>query len=206
MALWWKAFCALQKMGRSHIRGFVRTHVREWLRRSPQCGRQAPDAWLIALDDERGFFRLRERIRDKPLVLIFGSFTCPPFRHTATDLIAPLYERFCEVADFLTIYIKEAHADDEWPLPNNVEDSACYRQPRLFQDRLKIAEHFVQWQGYPVPVAVDDMKNTACRRYAAYPERLYVIAEDGTVAYRGGRGPFEYNPGELEAWLEQHFS
>ena len=33
---------------------------------------------------------------------------------------------------------------------------------------------------------------------------LVVIGEDGRVAYKGGTGPFNFNPDELEAWLEEN--
>ena len=34
---------------------------------------------------------------------------------------------------------------------------------------------------------------------------LYVIDEAGMVAYKGGKGPFDFNPDELDGWLEQRF-
>ena len=33
------------------------------------------------------------------------------------------------------------------------------------------------------------MDDAACKGYGAWPERLYAIATDGTVAYQGGQGP-----------------
>jgi hypothetical protein len=37
--------------------------------------------------------------------------------------------------------------------------------------------------------------------YSGMPDRLYVIDRDGKVAYKGGRGPFGYKPGEMEQSL-----
>lgn len=39
-----------------------------------KVGSDAPDATLVALDGQTRF-HLRERTKDKPLVLVFGSFT-----------------------------------------------------------------------------------------------------------------------------------
>ena len=39
-----------------------------------KVGDQAPDARILALDGVTGF-RIRERIANRPLVLVFGSFT-----------------------------------------------------------------------------------------------------------------------------------
>jgi hypothetical protein len=33
------------------------------------------------------------------------------------------------------------------------------------------------------------------------PDRLYVIGRDGRVVYKGGRGPFGFNAGEMEQAL-----
>lgn len=50
----------------------------------------------------------------------------------------------------------------------------------------------------------DSTKDETRLAFAAYPERLYVLAGDGTVVYQGGPGPFNYNMDELATWLK-HF-
>ena len=49
------------------------------------------------------------------------------------------------------------------------------------------------------------MNNAANDAYAAWPERLYIIDENGKIAYRGGMGPFNYNPAEVRAWLAARY-
>jgi type I thyroxine 5'-deiodinase len=39
------------------------------------------------------------------------------------------------------------------------------------------------------------------RAYLATPDRLYVVDRDGRIAYRGGPGPFGFNPREMEQTL-----
>lgn len=51
------------------------------------------------------------------------------------------------------------------------------------------------------PLLLDSMSNEAERAYAAHPERLYVIGPDRQVLFKGGKGPFGYQPEELERWL-----
>ena len=48
-----------------------------------------------------------------------------------------------------------------------------------------------------IPAVVDGMDNAVAKAYAAAPDRLYLIAKDGTVAYQGRRGPFGFLPDEL---------
>ncbi len=88
-------------------------------------------------------------------------------------------------------------------MPSNEKDHVCYLQPRSLADRINIARDFSQRFGYPLPLGVDDMDNAADARYAAWPERLYVIDEHGRIAYKGGMGPFDYHPEQVRAWLAE---
>jgi len=117
-----------------------------------------------------------------------------------------IYNRFKEQADFLTIYIKEAHPDDEWQMQSNLDEEVCYLQPKTVEQRVAIANDFSRRFNYPLPLAVDPMDDRANKAYAAWPERLYVIGEDGRIVYKGGTGPFDYKPEELRAWLEARFA
>ncbi len=105
----------------------------------------------------------------------------------------------------MTIYIKEAHAEDQWKMQVNDDQGICYPQPKTLRDRLAVARDFVRRFHYPIPVLVDDMSNRADLLYAAWPERLYVIDEKGPIVYKGKTGPFGYHPEELEAWLAKRF-
>jgi type I thyroxine 5'-deiodinase len=109
-----------------------------------------------------------------------------------------------ERARFLTVYIKEAHPEDEWQMDSNEEENVCYPQPRTLGERVAIANDFVKRFDYDVPMAVDGMENVAEKAYAAWPERFYVV-EDGRVAYKGEVGPFGFKPDEVENWLKARF-
>ena len=90
-------------------------------------------------------------------------------------------------------------------MKSNVKDDVCYAQPRNLSDRLTIANDFIKRFKYPVPFGVDDMNNAATDAYSAWPERLYILDENGKIAYRGGIGPFNYEPKEVRAWLSTRF-
>jgi len=49
------------------------------------------------------------------------------------------------------------------------------------------------------------MADTARLAYDAWPERLYII-DAGKVVYKGDPGPYGYDLGEVEAWLQQRFA
>jgi len=118
-----------------------------------------------------------------------------------------LYDDYKDHVDFLTIYVREAHPTDEWQMKSNEKgkDDVCYAQPKTLAQRVAIANDFTQRFKYPVPFGIDPMNNAANDAYAAWPERLYILDEQGHVAYKGGNGPFKYNPQEVRDWLAARY-
>jgi hypothetical protein len=119
--------------------------------------------------------------------------------------VVQIYEDYKEHADFLTVYVREAHPTDEWQMKSNVKDEVRYAQPKTLAQRVAIANDFTKRFKFPLPFGIDDMTNAANDAYAAWPERLYVIDESGHIAYRGGMGPFNYNPAEVREWLAARY-
>ena len=70
------AFIGLSMMAGSprDVYGMVRYALPHMHRGTLKVGSDAPDALLVALDGVSRF-HIRERTHDRPLVLIFGSFT-----------------------------------------------------------------------------------------------------------------------------------
>lgn len=116
-----------------------------------------------------------------------------------------MHERYGNRADFLTVYVKEAHPEDEWQQDENITEDVCYKQPKTTEQRLAIANDFVGRFKFPIPLLVDPIENPANEVYAGWPERLYVIDEQGTIVYKGETGPFGFHPEEVEAWLAKRF-
>ena len=118
-----------------------------------------------------------------------------------------LYDDYKDHVDFLTIYIREAHPQDEWQMKSNLKDKddVCYTQPKNLEQRVAIANDFTKRFKFGVPFGIDQMNNAANDAYAAWPERLYVIDETGHISYKGGNGPFKYDPKEVRAWLAQRY-
>lgn len=77
-------------------------------------------------------------------------------------------------------------------------------QPQTWEERLELARTCCLRLGLTVPLLLDGMENEADRAYQAWPERLYVIGTDGTILYRGGKGPYGFRPDELEVFLSEY--
>ena len=101
-----------------------------------------------------------------------------------------IYSQYKDQAEFLTVYIKEAHPTDEWQMPDNETDKVCYSQPRTTGQRVAIANDFVKRFEWPLPLVVDPIENPANELYAGWPERLYVVDAKGVIVYKGKPGPF----------------
>jgi hypothetical protein len=119
--------------------------------------------------------------------------------------VQQIYEDYKEHADFLTVYVREAHPTNEWQMKSNIKDDVCYAQPKTLEQRLAIANDFTKRFKYSLPFGIDDMSNAAEAAYSAWPERLYIIDESGHIGYRGGNGPFNYNPKEVRDWLAARY-
>jgi type I thyroxine 5'-deiodinase len=109
-------------------------------------------------------------------------------------------------ADFLTVYISEAHASDEWALPDAEGAGELIPsgivQPRSLDARAALARCFASRFPGVGRLVVDSIDNSANRAYAAWPERLYIIV-DGVVVFKSGPGPFGYVLDDVRKWLEQ---
>jgi hypothetical protein len=118
-----------------------------------------------------------------------------------------LYNDYKDHVDFLTIYIREAHPLDEWQMKSNEKDKddVCYAQPKNIEQRVAIAQDFTKRYKFAVPFGIDQMSNAANDAYAAWPERLYIVDENGHIRYKGGNGPFKYDPKEVRSWLAQRY-
>ena len=120
--------------------------------------------------------------------------------------IEELQNKYSDVANFVIVYIKEAHPDDEWQVDSNEDGGIIYTQPTSTEERRELARAFVDQMDVETETLLDDIDNTAMACYAAWPERLYIIGTDGRIIYKGGMGPFYFDPDEVEEILQKEFA
>ncbi len=117
-----------------------------------------------------------------------------------------LRKDFQDQAEFLLVYVKEAHPEDEWISAGNTKQGILFKQPTTIEERLDIARAFIGKMDVETRTLVDDIANTAEELYAAWPERIYVIDRGGTIIYKGGIGPYFFDPDEVREFLEDRFT
>jgi hypothetical protein len=105
---------------------------------------------------------------------------------------------------FLAIYVREAHPTDGWRMESNDRVGISIAQPRTKKEREGVAARCCSALKMTMPLLVDEIDDRVGHAYSGMPDRLYVIGRDGRVVYKGGRGPFGFNAGEMEQALIMH--
>jgi hypothetical protein len=166
---------------------------------SPKPGMEAPAFTLELLSPEghrTGETRHLRDHRGRPVALIFGSYTWPPFRAQAGRL-NEIYRTYREQVDFYCVYIREAHPEDGWQVPSNVKQGVVFQQPTTADERAAVAEACLLRLNLEMPMLLDDMDDVADRAYVALPDRLYVVDAAGSVALQSGPGPWGF---DVDSW------
>jgi len=104
---------------------------------------------------------------------------------------------------FLAVYVKEAHPEDGWILTENRRSGISVVDPQTADARAEVAGACATALRLAMPMAVDAVDNAVTSAYGGWPDRLYLVRADGRIAYRGGEGPFGFDPDELGAAIER---
>ncbi len=180
------------------VKGLFRQEIGS-LQPGPKVDHLAPDFTLKTVDGKEEV-TLSKKVGPKPVVLVFGNFTCGPFRSQAGN-IEKLFQRYKNRATFVMVYVREAHPTDGWSMESNDRIGVSERQPRNYEERVAVAQKCSKTLDFGFPMLVDTIDDTVGARYSGMPGRFYVIDPDGKVAYKSGRGPFGFKPAELEQSL-----
>ncbi|WP_422923499.1 deiodinase family protein [Singulisphaera sp. PoT] len=180
------------------VKGLFRQEIGS-LQPGPALNESAPDFTLKTVDGSSEK-TLSKEVGPKPVVLVFGNFTCGPFRSQAGN-VEKVFKRYKDRATFLMVYVREAHPTDGWHMESNDRVGVALRQPTSYDERVSVAQTCSKALGLGMPMLVDTIDDEVGARYSGMPSRLYVIDGQGKVAYKSGRGPFGFKPDEMEQAL-----
>jgi len=115
-----------------------------------------------------------------------------------------VFERYRERAEFLVVYIREAHPTDT---PRAMlGDSKQVMDPRTLDERKAAAQRCREETATGIPIGLDGMEDRVARAYDAYPDRIYVVGAGGRARYRSDRGPEGFSVDVLEERLAKLLS
>jgi thiol-disulfide isomerase/thioredoxin len=136
----------------------------------PGPGDLAPEFDLPTTDGGR--FDRDSLARDgRPVLLVFGSLTCPVTESAGPGLNA-LHQRYGDAVRFVAVNVREAHPGSDT------------RQPETPADKLQHALALRRHHGFTFETAVDDVEGTLHRAFGTRPSSAYLLAPDGRIVFR----------------------
>jgi hypothetical protein len=145
------------------------------------AGGLAPDLLLPNLR-QPGQIHLAELWSQKPLVLIFGSFSCDIFDELMKPMQA-LYETYQDRMEFLIVGIREAGHD-------NVTARFLYEQVDLENETIDTREQrscrAADYLHITIPMASDREDRKAESAYQGFPTRIVVVDTGGKIVLNAG--------------------
>jgi len=163
-------------------------------------GSAAPDFTLLPSSGDRRV-RLSEFRGKRPVVLVLGSYTCPKFRSQAPILNA-LYERYHDRAEFLLVYIREAHGAGSWQSTINQREGIDLADATTFEQKRGYAASCVRKLKIPYTATVDPLDNGTDKAYIAWPSRVYLVDKQGRVAFNSLLDELNFEASRLDSALK----
>ncbi|MFG3408071.1 peroxiredoxin family protein [Streptomyces sp. NPDC048142] len=108
---------------------------------------------------------------DRPVLLVFGSLTCPVTESSAAG-IRDLHSRYGDRIRFVLVYVREAHPGATTP------------QPKTLEQKQRNATALRARHGFPFEVAVDDIDGALHRAFGPRPNSAYLIDPSGVIVFR----------------------
>ncbi len=110
-----------------------------------------------------------------------------------------LYAEYKDQVQFYLIYIREAHPDNGWQVPNNLIEDIIYEEPTTDAERTEVAVACQINLDLHMPMLIDSIDNDIDQKYVGLPMRLFLVDAEGKIAYAGDKGPFGWDDEAFEA-------
>ena len=137
-----------------------------------------------------------------PVVLIFGSYSCPNFRGSA-DALKSMQQRFGSHIAFLLVYIREAHAAGDWQSTRNTREGLTLPPAATMLEKENHAALCSRQLHLPFPAVVDRMDGAVEAAYNAWPSRAFVIDKAGKLVYSTRLTELDFHAETMESVLRE---
>lgn len=108
---------------------------------------------------------------DNPVLLVFGSMTCP-MTASAAPTVQQLYDEFGDRVDFVMLYVREAHPGE------------LITQAETMDEKLEHARALKQLYDIPWTVAADAIDGDLHRALDPKPNSAFLVGSDETILFR----------------------
>ena len=132
-------------------------------------GDQVPAFELITTGGER--LVNGDVFGENPVLLVFGSMTCPMTASSAPS-VQEMYEEFGEHVDFIMMYVREAHPGENYP------------QAETIHDKLESARALKEFYGIDWTVAADTIDGALHQALDPKPNAAYLLSSSGEILFR----------------------
>ena len=108
---------------------------------------------------------------NRPVLLIFGSMTCPNTA-SAAPLVQGLYDEFGDRVEFIMVYVREAHPGE------------YFSQAETMQEKLDHARALKDFYDIPWTVAADKLDGDLHRVLDPKPNSAILVNNEGKIVFR----------------------
>jgi len=167
----------------------------------PRVGEQAPE--FSAVQMRSGQATTLAQLRNHgPVLLVFGSYTCPNFRGAAGTLNR-LYAEYKDRIPFYLIYIREAHPTGKWQSTRNEREEIALPAATTMNEQHDHAALCLRKLHIAYPTLLDGMNGSAGKAYAAWPSKAFLVDRQGRIVFSSGLSEFDFKPSQLEAAIRK---
>lgn len=138
-------------------------------RSAPVAGDTFPDFDLMTTTGEQ--VKKGDYLGNKPLLLIFGSLTCPMMASSMPTL-KRLHRKFGDQVEFVMLNVREAHPGEKIPQPEATAQK--------MSNATILKEHF----DMPWTVASDDINGSLHRSLDTKPNAAFLMDTKGKLVFR----------------------
>lgn len=107
----------------------------------------------------------------KPVLIVFGSMTCP-MTASAAPTVQALQDEFGDRVDFIMLYVREAHPGER------------ITQAETMDEKLEHARALKQLYDVSWTVAADSIDGDLHRALDPKPNSAFLVSSDGTILFR----------------------
>lgn len=138
-------------------------------RGTPKAGDHLPKTELFTTEGDPT--TIEELVAGKPVLLIFGSMTCP-MTASAVPVLNELHREFGECVEFVMLNVREADPGEDYPQPDTVEE------------KIEHAKALKRLYAMPWTVISDDIDGHLHRGLDPKPNSAFLVDADGTIVFR----------------------